>query len=214
MFEQALPQNTKKYLAILDEKKVLPPKTYLSGGTAIALQLGHRISFDLDFFCQDEFDINRVLNNLGKIKDFQLDRTDWGTILGRFTNCKFSLFYYQYPLLKKPLKFKGIEISSLEDLAASKINAISSRGTKRDFVDIYYILKMANIGDLTECLNLYQKRFKNLASQRAHILKSLIYFEDAERDNDPEILLDGYSWQKIKNFIELETKKYLQSEIR
>lgn len=213
MFDRVLPKGTKKYLAILAKEKILPEKTYLGGGTAIALQLGHRISFDLDFFTPNEFNTDFVLANFRKIKEFKADRIDWGTILGHFSGCKFSLFYYPYRLLDKTSNFEGIEIASLKDLIASKISAISSRGTMRDFVDIYYLLKSGKFGMVKEFLSYYEKRFGNLASQKAHILKSLTYFADAEIDKDPHMLTGDFSWQKIKKFIENEVKEYVKSQV-
>lgn len=207
MFEQVLPGNTQKYLALLAEKNILPSKTYLAGGTAIALQLGHRISYDLDFFSCEEFKTEKVLEELKRIEGFKLDRTDWGTILGNFPNCKFSLFYYQYPLIEETKDYLGIKIAGLKDLAASKIGAISSRGTKRDFVDIYYILKNAKVGNLQDFLVYYDSRFKNLASQKIHILKSLQYFTDADQEEDPKMLVSDYSWEKVKQFLIFEVEK-------
>jgi len=209
MFEQVLPGNTQKYLALLAEKNILPEKTYLAGGTAIALQLGHRISYDLDFFSYEEFKTEKVLENLKRIDGFKLDRTDWGTILGNFPSCKFSLFYYQYPLTEELKDYLGTKIAGLKDLAASKIGAISSRGTKRDFVDIYYILKKGNVGSLDDFLNYYNQRFQNLAIQKVHILKSLEYFLDADKEEDPKMLVGDYSWENVKAFIGEEVKKLI-----
>jgi len=209
MFEQVLPGNTQKYLALLAEKNILPSKTYLGGGTAIALQLGHRISYDLDFFSYEEFKTEKVLEDLKRIEGFKLDRTDWGTILGSFPSCKFSLFYYQYPLTEEMKDYLGIKIAGLKDLVASKIGAISSRGTKRDFVDIFYILKKGNVGSLDDFQNYYNQRFQNLATQKIHILKSLEYFEDADKEEDPKMLVDDYSWGKVKKTLQEEVKKLI-----
>ena len=210
MFIKVLPGKTKSYLALLKEKKILPKDTYLAGGTAVALQLDHRISYDLDFFTPIKFKSEEVLEDLKKIKDFQLERTDWQTILGSFPDCKFSLFYYQYPLIEPPKDFNGIKVADLKDLVASKIGAISSRGTKRDFIDLFYILKKGKVGNLQECLRFYDLRFKNLASQKFYILKSLTYFEDADQDRDPKMLVNNYSWPEVKKYLIEETQKILE----
>ncbi len=209
MFEQVLFGDTKKYLALLAQKNILPAGTYLAGGTAIALQLGHRISYDLDFFTPEKFKTEETLEVLKNISDFKLDRTAWGTILGNFSSCKFSLFYYQYPLIEKTTNYLGIKIASLKDLAASKIGAVSSRGTKRDFIDIYYILQGGQAGSLQDFLSDYNARFKNLASQRIHILKSLEYFADADKDEDPKMLVPDYSWEEVKKILKEEVKKLI-----
>ncbi|MBI2588264.1 nucleotidyl transferase AbiEii/AbiGii toxin family protein [Candidatus Berkelbacteria bacterium] len=210
MFEQVLPGHTKEYLALLAKKKILPSKTYLAGGTAIALQLGHRISFDLDFFTPQKFNEEVVLGNLKKIKGFKLERSVWQTIVGKFPGCKFSLFYYQYRLIGKIIDYRGVTIASPEDLVASKIAAISSLGAKRDFIDLYYLLQSKRVGDLSDCLKFYDQRFENLASQRLHILKSLDYFADANQEKDePKMLVKDYSWEKVKDFLREETRKLI-----
>lgn len=207
MFEQVLPDHTKERLALLAEREILPEQTYLAGGTAIALWLGHRISYDLDFFALQEFDVEKLTKNLKAIKDFKLSKSDWQTVMGSFPEVKFSCFYYQYPLVDQPTDFEGIKIAGPKDLLASKIAAVSSRGTKRDFVDIYYILKNDPSVSLSEALKLYDQRFQKLASNKLHIVKSLDYFADADADNDPKMLTDDYSWEKIKEFFRQETKK-------
>lgn len=209
MFDKVLYGDTKKYLALLAEKNILPQDSYLAGGTAVALQLGHRISYDLDFFSSEQFETEKVLEKLRNTADFKLDRTDWQTILGNFPDCKFSLFYYQYPLIENPKDFLGLKIASVKDSVASKIGAISSRGTKRDFTDIYYILKIGNVGTLEDFLSYYDRRFKNLASQKVHILKSLEYFEDADKEEDPKMLVSDYSWDKVKKALKEEVRKLI-----
>ena len=131
MFEQAIETDAQKQLALL-EKTGLIDDAYLAGGTALALQIGHRISYDLDFFAATEFDRNEVLQKLTKV-NFRLEQESWGTLLGRLGKTKLSFFVYQYPLIGKTLKYKNVTIASLGDLAAMKIAAISSRGTKREF---------------------------------------------------------------------------------
>jgi len=210
MFDEVLLGNTKKYLALLAEKNILPSKAYLAGGTAIALQLGHRISYDLDFFTPSKFQLEEILHKLKIFTEFKLDRTAWGTILGDFPNCKFSLFYYKYPLIESPSDYSGIKIAGLKDLAAGKIGAISSRGTKRDFIDIYYILQSSEVDNLQQCLGFYQKRFRNLSALKFHILKSLTYFEDADKEKDPKMLVKDYSWKEIKKFLSTEVEKLVK----
>ena len=99
MFEQVLSKNAKKSLATLGESGLLRD-AYLAGGTALALQIGHRISVDLDFFTSKEFNGNIFVRKLKKlIPDFQLERMAAGTVLGNINKIRFSLFFYDYPLL-------------------------------------------------------------------------------------------------------------------
>ncbi len=203
MFEQVLPRNTKAILALLEKSEIIQ-KAYLAGGTALALQLGHRISYDLDFFTQEEFDEQMLLPEIKKISNFQLERIAWRTILGKFKNVKFSIFYYKYPFLYAAKKFGMINVTDIRDITAMKIAAIASRGTKRDFVDLYFICKETI--SLKEAIQLYDKKYKNLATTEMHIMKSLVYFEDAELDEMPK-MLKKLAWEEVKRFFEKEVKQ-------
>ncbi len=203
MFKQVLPGNTKAVLAILEKSEIIQ-KAYLAGGTALALQLGHRISYDLDFFTQEEFDEQMLLPEIKKISNFQLEKIAWRTILGKFKDVKFSIFYYKYPLLYAAKKFGMVNVTDVRDIAAMKIAAIASRGTKRDFVDLYFICK-ENVS-LPCAIQLYDKKYENLATTEIHIMKSLVYFEDAESDETPKMLKD-VDWEDIKRYFEKEVKK-------
>ncbi|PIP18627.1 MAG: hypothetical protein COX41_07210 [Candidatus Omnitrophica bacterium CG23_combo_of_CG06-09_8_20_14_all_41_10] len=206
VFEQVLPGNTKAVLALLEKSEVIQ-KAYLAGGTALALQLGHRISYDLDFFTQEEFDAEMLLPEIEEISDFQLEKISWRTILGKFEDVKFSIFYYKYPLLYAAKKFGMIKITDIRDIAAMKIAAIASRGTKRDFVDLYFICK--EIVTLPDAIQLYDKKYKNLATTEIHIMKSLVYFEDAESDEMPKMLKKA-EWEDVKKYFEDEVRRLVK----
>ncbi len=206
MFEQVLPGNTKAILAVLEKSEIIQ-KAYLAGGTALSLQLGHRISYDLDFFTQEEFDEQILLPEIKKIANFQLEKIAWRTILGKFRGVKFSIFYYKYPLLCAAKKFGMIKITDIRDIAAMKIAAIASRGTKRDFVDLYFICK--EIISLGEAIQFYDKKYKNLATTEMHIMKSLIYFDDAESDEMPK-MLKKVDWENVKKYFEYEVRKLVK----
>ncbi|MDI6792855.1 MAG: nucleotidyl transferase AbiEii/AbiGii toxin family protein [bacterium] len=203
MFEQVLPKNTKAILALLEKNEIIQ-KAYLAGGTALALQLGHRISYDLDFFTAEEFEEEILLSKIKKIPGFQLERTAWKTILGKFKDVRFSIFYYEYPLLYPTKKFGMINVLDVRDIAAMKIGAIASRGVKRDFVDIYFICRETM--SLEETIQAYDKKYRNLATTAIHIIKSLIYFDDAEEQEMPHMLKE-LDWPEVKNFFKGEVKR-------
>lgn len=204
MFEQTIPGDTKSVLAILGKSNLLK-NAYLAGGTALALRINHRISYDLDFFTSEDFDVSFYIQKLGDL-GFKLDRQSEGTILGNIKNTKFSLFYYKYSLIDRTDTYQSIDIVGLKDLAAMKINAISSRGTKRDFVDLYYLAKQFS---LKEMIGFYDQKFGALAVNQIHILKSFCYFNDAENDPDPNMINDEFDWNKIKDFFTRETKSLI-----
>lgn len=206
MFEDVLPKAAKTALAILG-KSVFFERAYLAGGTALALQIGHRISVDFDFFTKQEFNPEILIQELAALPvKFRLERLGWGTILGYVGRTRFSLFYYNYPLLAKPVNFSGIKLASMKDIASMKLAAISNRGTKRDFIDLYFLLAVENFFSLQDVLKFYDKKFKVLRQNKIHILKSLIYFDEAEKVEMPEMLKD-VNWKEVKKYFEKEVKK-------
>lgn len=202
MFTEAISKQTAENLALLGQSKILN-NAYLAGGTALALQIGHRISYDLDFFTDEKFKAQVFLKKISQLELYRHERVSWGTILGKLGDVKFSVFYYPYPLLEKPIKFKNINIAGMVDIAAMKIAAVSERGTKRDFIDLYFILQKITIG---RALNFYDKKYKKLSSNLIHIKKSLVYFQDAEKDPMPKMFFP-VSWEKVKDFFRKEVKK-------
>ena len=206
MFEEVLSKNAKESLAVLGKSKLLE-KAYLAGGTALALQIGHRLSYDFDFFTPEEFDGKIEVQRIKKaVSDFQLEKTSWGTILGNIKDTRFSLFFYTYPLLFKTNNFLGVNIAGIKDIASMKIAAIADRGTKRDFIDLYFIIFKEKIATLKEILGLYDKKFQSLKQNKVHILKSLNYFDDAEEGEMSRMIKD-VKWKDVKDFFAGEVKK-------
>ena len=205
MFEEVLPKKTKDSLALLG-KSGLMKDAYLAGGTALALQIGHRISVDFDFFTQKQFESEIFVQQLSALPiNFRLERLAWGTILGHLGETRFSLFYYNYPLLVNHVNFTGINIAGIKYLAAMKIAAISDRGTRRDFIDLYFILEKEKICSLEEALEFYGEKFKILHQNKMHILKSLMYFDEAEKVETPK-MLKNVNWKEVKKYFEREVK--------
>ncbi|MEW6108620.1 MAG: nucleotidyl transferase AbiEii/AbiGii toxin family protein [Nitrospirota bacterium] len=207
MFEKVLSKNAKQSLAILGKSRLLD-SAYLAGGTALALQLGHRYSYDFDFFIPEKFDENIITQRISELlSDFILERKEWGTILGYSGDTRFSLFYFNYPLLFETLPFSGINIADIKDIVPMKIAAIADRGTKRDFIDLYFIFSESKIMDINEAFDLYDKKFKALKQNKVHILKSLVYFNDAEKDPMPQ-MIKKVKWSEVKNFFIRKQKKF------
>ncbi len=206
MFEEVLSRSTKESLALLGKSGILND-AYMAGGTALALQIGHRFSRDFDFFSIKEFDEDLLTQRIKELmSDFKLEKTEWRTIMGNIKKTRFSLFFYNYPLLFKTHNFLGVEIADVKDIAPMKIAAISDRGAKRDFIDLYFLIKVEKILSLAEALRLYEKKFKLLKQNKMHILKSLRYFEDADGTAMPK-MIKNVSWREVKKFFEGEIKK-------
>ncbi|PIE86052.1 MAG: hypothetical protein CSA05_02585 [Bacteroidia bacterium] len=179
-------------------------KTFLVGGTALALQLGHRISVDIDLFSETDFDTNDILTELRKNLELQviMQKEKNSLILNarlKNTNNEFvkiDFVKYPYPLLQNVKHESGIRFLSVEDIIPMKLSAIANRGAKKDFFDIYELMKTFSLSDM---FKLFSKKYPNVA--HFHILKSLTYFEDAEIEFDP-IILNGTDWEIVKQTIE------------
>lgn len=206
MFTEVLTKDARASLAVLGERDILKD-AYLAGGTALALQIGHRVSVDFDFFTQAKFDPQQVVQQLTMLSmPFHLERTAPGTILGFVGKTKFSLFEYIYPLLEKPVSYDGIALAHISDIAAMKLAAIGDRGTKRDFIDLYFIVEIHKHLLLDAVFQLYDKKFAVLHQNKIHLLKALIYFDDAETDHMPE-MLHAVSWKEVKKFFQDQVKR-------
>lgn len=179
-------------------------QAYLAGGTALAIQIGHRISIYLDFFTQEQFDAKELSTKLGKYTEFVQAGTAEQTVWGTIGETKFSIFYYKYPLLQKTTSFERLRLASLADIAAMKIHAIEDRGTRRDFVDVYFLSQKYTF---EEMLNLYQKKYAVLENHLYAILRSLDYFEDAEQEIKMPDMLAEVNWEEVKEYFRKETRR-------
>lgn len=209
MFAKTLSGKAQKSLALLG-KNILPSGTYMAGGSALALYFGHRLSIDFDFFTPVSFSADKVIEKLKEQGDFITQTAISDTLLGSFNGIKFNLFYYQYPLLFSPHKFLGVKIADSKDIGAMKIAAVTDRGTKKDFIDLFFLSK--NGASLEECFSFYDKKYKSLGNNIYSIITSLSYFVDAENSEMPK-MIDKISWKDVKTFFEKEAvrlgKKYL-----
>lgn len=168
---------------------------YLAGGTAVALHLGHRRSVDLDWFTAEGLDdplgLAEMLREEGVA--FITEQAAAGTLHGSIRGVRVSLLRYRYPLLAGLRAWSGgIRIAARADLAAMKLSAVAQRGAKKDFVDVYALGRRLS---LRQMLGWYQE--KHAVQDLAHVLYSLAYFDDAERERLPRMLWD-VSWRTVK----------------
>ena len=206
MFVEALPQRTRRNLALLAETGLTEP-FYLAGGTAIALHLGHRISVDLDFFGPDPFDSDQLAARLSDLGQFRLERLAEDTLLGELGGVRISFFRYRHALIGEPVSVLGVSVAGIEDIAAMKLDAISRRGSRRDFVDLYFIAQSGLT--VSEALQWYQRKYAGLKLDLVHLVKSLAYFVDAEADPMPQMLVE-VSWDEVKWFFECEARSLFE----
>lgn len=188
-------------------------KFYLAGGTALALHLGHRTSLDLDFYHQSHFDslaLSETINDLFGPKA-KITAREKDTLFCQISGVDFSFFWYKYPLLKKPLVTKGLLLASLEDIAAMKMIAITQRPAKRDYIDIYFLLKLLT---LKKMFALVGKKYPNFNQYFA--LRALGYFQDLKDEQARRIRVfdKDFSWEKAKEKIFAEVKRYQLAMIK
>jgi len=176
----------------------------LVGGTALALQLGHRKSIDLDLFGNidsDVLEINNILSRLGKVTQL---RDSTNIHIYQVNGIKVDIVNYTYPWLSGIIQSDELRIARYEDIAAMKIAAITGRGTKKDFIDLYFLLKEFG---LDKMIDLYQKKYKDGSVFMA--LKSVVYFEDSEKDQMPNMLVD-VDWREVKEAITIAHAGYVK----
>ena len=210
MFEQALSSDTKPNLAAVG-RTALARQFYLAGGSALALHLGHRLSYDLDFFTRDRFNIDQVLSTLKSLGLVETIQATDDTFNGQLNGSSISFFVYPYPVLQPFLAHSGAQIASITDIGAMKVDAITRRGKKRDFIDLYFIAKQSI--PLEQTMENYFVKFSDFNISRAHVLKSLSYFEDAEGDDMPE-MLKPVKWADVKKFFQRESKVLTQKWLK
>lgn len=170
----------------------------LAGGTSLALQMGHRKSIDIDLFSFDEANMSEISLFLeNEFDDIDIRRTTPVFIFCNINGIKSDFVKHNKSVQLKPvITIDGIRMYAVEDIAAMKLNAICGRGTKKDFYDIYLLLQQFT---LKEILAFYESKFKSDNSWMA--IKSLQYFEDAEHNDAPELLIKFPEWNEMKKFI-------------
>ncbi len=169
---------------------------YLAGGTGLALRFGHRRSVDFDFFTGEVFQAESLLASLRAPFGPSVLSQAPQTLHLLLRGLKVSFIGYSYPLLFATRRFAGVEVADVRDIACMKLSAVASRGTRRDFVDMYAAAKAYPLGEL---LSLFARKFAGIDYNRLHLLKSLTYFEDAEAD-PPLQMIREISWADVKEF--------------
>lgn len=203
MFSQTIEPKTKR---ILDKivSSGISAQFYLAGGTALAIHLGHRMSIDLDFFSRSDFSIEKIKKELSLLGDVVVNDQEDGTLNASLDGVKISFLRYDYAQLYPYVVFENVNLADERDIAAMKIDAASSRGSKKDFIDLYFLLEKYS---LVELIVFFEKKFSDIKYNKLHILKSLVYFSDAEAEPMP-MMLKEVSWQKIKEKISQEVLRF------
>lgn len=188
--------------------KQLMEKNYLDaftlvGGTALALQIGHRTSTDLDFFTNEQHDFVRLLQAVKTDYSIEKESTYSFALFCYIEEVKVDFVWKPGKQLESAKELDGIRLASLQDLAAYKLEAVTNRGKYRDFFDIFCLLKFFS---LKEMLGFWKKKFSQ--SSEFTLLRSLTYFDDAVPEPDLKYF-DKTSWSDIKKRLQNDVNQYV-----
>lgn len=191
---------TRQTFSILSSLPV-PDEFYLAGGTALALQIGHRSSLDLDFFSSknqlgavERTVLNHKLQHLDSVI-VKLETE--GQIYTAISDVESSFIYQPHPLLAPTIDVQGIHLASPTDIGLMKLAAVKNHGTRRDFVDLYCLRHIAPLETLFQLL---PQKYPDRPDFRVHLAYALSYFDDAEADPYRLNMIEDVDWEKVKAY--------------
>ncbi|MDO8283151.1 MAG: hypothetical protein Q7U10_11120 [Thermodesulfovibrionia bacterium] len=179
----------------------------MAGGTALALQVGHRISGNLDFYTDTFFSMESLISDIKRTgRPFNIISEEDGYLFAEVDGIRFSLFEYDYPFIQESLSVEDINIAGVLDIVTMKLMAVSQNGTKGDFVDIYFVLKSIPFQDVAKHMI---KRFGKEMVNAIDIGHSLVDFSSADFNPEP-VYMKGQkvSWDEVKGFLKRESKQF------
>ncbi len=174
----------------------------LVGGTALALQIGHRNSVDIDLFGNREINVDRFVSELEDLGNVEVLTSNKSIVICYLDGVKIDIVNHKYAFLDDAITIQGIRMATKRDISAMKLHAIEQRGTRKDFIDLFFLL---NDFSLQEMYDFYLKKYEN------HIpfmmLQSLTHFYDAEKFPIPKMYMD-FDWSYCKEKIGEEHSKF------
>jgi len=208
MHKETLAPQTEALWNVFSGSEIVAPGSgfYLAGGTSLALQLGHRQSEDLDYFTESEQLPLRITQQLQRLGLLSVSQDEPQTINAVLNDVKVSFLSYPYPLAFPFLELDGRLLADERDIAAMKLSAIAGRGAKKDFIDVYFLLQKYSLDTL---LGFFDTMFARQRHNRLHLIKSLVYFTDAEHDPDP-IMFTAVNFSVVKDFLGAEVSKLIR----
>jgi predicted nucleotidyltransferase component of viral defense system len=178
---------------------------YLAGGTGLSLQIGHRRSVDFDFFSEtDEVtekraeEITRSLNSFS----IQVIERTLGNLVFLADNIRIGFFGYGYPLIHSTMELENVALASIADIGLMKCDALITRGSRKDFYDLFYIARSIPLSDL---LQLGSKKYTQFRDFPLLVLESMTLFDNADLDFQP-LLYDRIAWEEVKSFFMQQAK--------
>lgn len=180
----------------------------LAGGTSLSLRIGHRISVDLDFFSEKNFNSENLAEIISKeFRNCIVLVIEKNTVNVMIESIKVQFLGHLYGTLRPYEILEDTKHYSFEDIAAMKLNALANRGEKKDFWDYSFLLeRLLPLDTIEHFQRKYQKR------DPWHVIKSLSYFQDADNQPDP-IIIKPVSWQEVKKNV-LQAQKEIMSHLK
>lgn len=194
LHREALPPGTLDLLTTLSADPVLA-NFALVGGTSLALRLGHRRSVDLDWFTREPFDSAALAEKLKQSHEFKAVRQFENGLMCVLNGIRCDFAIYRYALLEPPENIEGVRMWSLPDVIGMKLGAVTNRGAKKDFYDMHALILKLGLAALIE---IYRRKYPD--HDPVIVLRSLCYFEDAEKTDEP-VSMVGTTWSEVKNAV-------------
>ena len=185
---------------------------YLAGGTALSLQIGHRLSADLDFFSPTE-DIPNIRAGLEKALaplNATLADSSWGNLVYLVKNVRISFYGYGYSLVAPLIETKEARLASIEDIALMKLDALLSRASRKDFYDLYFISQSI---PLRQIFDKAPQKYPSVRDFEAQTVKRLVYFENAEVEANPS-MIQPVNWHTIKEYFIKQAREIEQDWLK
>jgi hypothetical protein len=194
--------------AVLDgfSKSKIASEFYLAGGTALALQLGHRISADLDFFSPTQSDISAWMEPLRRaLAEYApvLADTSWGNLVFLAGNVRVGFYGYGYELVRPLVKVNESSLASVEDIGLMKMDALLARASRKDFHDLYAICQRI---PLRELFDLAPRKYPSVRDFEAQVTRQMVYFDRAEQES-PTPLIEVVEWEAVKGWFRKQAKE-------
>jgi hypothetical protein len=176
----------------------------LAGGTGLALHLGHRYSETLDLLRRQPFDPAELAQSLSGIGRVRVQQTAEDTLHLELNGLRVSFLRTQAPLLFPGTSYRRLTVADPRDIAVMKVIAVGGRGSRKDFVDLFFYLKGG--GTLAGVLSLVDQRYQEVDFNTYHLLKSLVYFRDAEEEPMPK-MIKPVAWDAVKELLIAEVRR-------
>ncbi len=178
---------------------------YLAGGTALALQLGHRQSFDLDFFSPTE-DIPVIRGRLEKsLQPFSpiLADSSWGNLVFLALGVRVGYYGYGYPMVGEFVQAEEARLASIADIGLMKLDALLGRASRKDFIDLYFICQHI---PLRKLLDLAPQKYPSIRDFESQAVRRLVYFDRAEQEEEIPLLQPIITWVEAKQYFRDQAK--------